>query len=348
MSGPERLTERELRVLEAVVRAYVRTAEPAGSQALARDAGLGVSPATIRSTMSDLEERGYLYHPHTSAGRIPTDLGYRTFVDGVVRPALPTETEQERLRLELAAAQGQNALEVILRRAAQVLGVLTQELGMAAAPALEQTLLDRIELVPVASDRLLMVFTLRSGVVRTIFVQAPSTLPPEAVQRVGQVLNERLAGRTLVEIRRTLRERLRDVGTGADRELLNIFIAQGDDLLEFADEPGNGVMLGSASLLADQPEFSGSNERMRDLLSLTERRDLLAAALGERARRGLTITIGGENPDPRLAGFTLVTASYRVGEVKGVIGVLGPTRMPYDKIVSLVDHTSRLVEGLFA
>jgi len=337
-----------LRVLEAVVRAYVRTAEPAGSQALAREAGLGVSPATIRSTMSDLEERGYLYHPHTSAGRIPTDLGYRTFVDGVVRPALPTETEQERLRLELAAAQGQNALEVILRRAAQVLGVLTQELGMAAAPALEQTLLDRIELVPVASDRLLMVFTLRSGVVRTIFVQAPSTLPSEAVQRVGQVLNERLAGRTLAEIRRTLRERLRDVGTGPDRELLNIFIAQGEELLEFADEDGRGVQLGSASLLADQPEFSGSNERMRDLLSLTERRDLLAAALGERARRGLTITIGGENPDPRLAGFTLVTASYRVGEVKGVIGVLGPTRMPYDKIVSLVDHTSRLVEGLFA
>jgi len=97
MPGPERLTERELRVLEAVVRAYVRTAEPAGSQALSREAGLGVSPATIRNTMSDLEERGYLYHPHTSAGRIPTDLGYRTFVDGVVRPALPTETEQERL-----------------------------------------------------------------------------------------------------------------------------------------------------------------------------------------------------------------------------------------------------------
>jgi len=349
MPGPDNLTERELRVLEAVVRAYVRTAEPAGSQVLAREAGLGVSPATIRNTMSDLEERGYLYHPHTSAGRIPTDLGYRTFVDGGVRPTLPSETEQERLRLELHAASTANALESILRRAAQVLGVLTQELGMAAAPALEQTLLDRIELVPVAIDRLLIVFTLRSGVVRTIFVQVPSTLPPQAVPRVGQVLNERLAGRTLAEIRRTLRERLRDVGgSEADRELVNIFIAQGDELLDFADEPGQGVVLGSASLLADQPEFAGSNERMRDLLSLTERRDLLAAALGERARRGLTITIGGENPDPRLAGFTLVTASYRLGDVKGVIGVLGPTRMPYDKIVSLVDHTSRLVEGLFA
>ncbi|MCU0621894.1 MAG: hypothetical protein MUC69_10375, partial [Gemmatimonadales bacterium] len=126
------------------------------------------------------------------------------------------------------------------------------------------------------------------------------------------------------------------------------FIAQGEELFDLGDEAGGLVHLGSARHLADQPEFSGSNERMRNLLSLTERRDLLAGALADRRRTGLTITIGGENPDPNLAGFTLVTASYRRGEVSGVIGVLGPTRMPYDKIVSLVDHTSRLVEGLLA
>lgn len=348
MTGPERLTERELKVLEAVVRAYIRTAEPAGSQALAREAGLGVSPATIRSTMSDLEERGYLFHPHTSAGRIPTDLGYRTFVDGLVRPVAPSDQEQETLRLELAAVSAANAMEVILRRTAQVLGVLTSELGVAAAPALEQTVLERIELVPVAAERVLLVFTLRSGVVRTIFVQVPATLPPDAVQRVSQVLNERLSGCTLREIRRTLPERLRDAGaTDSARELLNIFIAQGEELFDVGADAGT-VHLGSARHLADQPEFTGSNERMRNLLSLTERRDLLAGALADRRRTGLTITIGGENADPNLAGFTLVTASYRSGEVSGVIGVLGPTRMPYDKIVSLVDHTSRLVEGLLS
>jgi heat-inducible transcriptional repressor len=349
MTGPERLTERELKVLEAVVRSYVRTAEPAGSQALAREAGLGVSPATIRSIMSDLEERGFLFHPHTSAGRVPTDLGYRTFVDGLVRPVAPTDQEQETLRIELAAVSAANATEVILRRTAQVLGVLTSELGVAAAPALEQTVLERIELVPVSSDRILLVFTLRSGVVRTIFVQVPAMLPPDAIQRVGQVLNERLAGSTLRDIRRTLPERLRDASAvDTARELLNLFIAQGEELFDLGDEAGGLVHLGSARHLADQPEFSGSNERMRNLLSLTERRDLLAGALADRRRTGLTITIGGENPDPNLAGFTLVTASYRRGEVSGVIGVLGPTRMPYDKIVSLVDHTSRLVEGLLA
>jgi heat-inducible transcriptional repressor len=349
MPGPERLTERELKVLEAVVRAYIRTAEPAGSQAIARGGGLGVSPATIRATMSDLEERGYLSHPHTSAGRIPTDLGYRTYVDGLLRPAPLSEQEQELLRLELATVSAANAVEAILRRAAQVLGVLTQELGVAAAPALEGTVLERIELVPVAAERLLMVFTLRSGVVRTIFVQVPSSLPQEAVQRVAAVLNERLAGLTLAEIRRTLRDRLRDAdGGGAGRDLLNIFVAQGDELFDLAEASGEAVVLGSARALAEQPEFSSSHERMRELLRLTEQRDLLARALADRRRTGVTITIGGENPDARLAGLTLVTASYRVGDLHGVLGVLGPTRMPYDKIVTLVDQTSRLVEGLLA
>lgn len=346
MTGPEGLNERERRVLEAVVQAYIDTAEPAGSHAVARRSGLGVSSATIRSTMSELEEKGYLYHPHTSAGRIPTDRGYRTYVDGLVHVAPPTAGERERLRQELQPAPTTNAVGDILRRAAQVLGVLTQELGVAVAPALDAVVLERLELVSVASDRLLLVFNLKSGVVRTIFVQVPSSLAPAAVHRVGQILNERLAGLTLREIRTTLPMRLRDAEDHpGERALLNIFVSQGDELFDLRDDAA-AVMLGSARLLADQPEFAGSNARIRDLLELTEQRDTLGAALEARRRHGLTITIGGENADPRLAGFTLVTSSYRVGDLSGVIGVMGPTRMPYEKIVSLVDHTSVLVEEL--
>lgn len=348
MTAPEGLNERELRVLEAVVQAYIDTAEPAGSHAVALRSGLGVSSATIRSTMSELEDKGYLYHPHTSAGRIPTDRGYRTFVDGLVRVAPPTKQERETLRQELQPAPATNAVGEILRRAAQVLGVLTQELGVAVAPALDAVVLERLELVSMASDRLLLVFNLRSGVVRTIFVQVPSSLAPSAVQRVSQILNERLAGLTLREIRTTLPMRLRDAeDSHGERDLLNIFLSQGEELFDLRDDPG-AVMLGSARLLADQPEFAGNNARIRDLLELTEERNTLGAALEARRRRGLTITIGGENADPRLAGFTLVTSSYRAGDLSGVIGVMGPTRMPYDKIVSLVNHTSLLVEGLLA
>jgi len=212
------------------------------------------------------------------------------------------------------------------------------------APALDQVVLERLELVQVSSERLLLVFNLRSGVVRTIFVEVPRLVAPSAVQQVAQILNQRLSGLTLKDIRATLSERLRDCGGQDDRELLNIFIAEGDGLFDLSNDE-NGVVLGSAQMLADQPEFA-SNVRMRELLRLTEGRDLLKQALESRRQRGLSVTIGAENPDARLSDFTLVTSSYEAGSLKGVIGVMGPTRMPYDKIIGLVEHTSRLVEGL--
>ena len=343
MPKPDHLSERELRVLEAVVQTYIETAEPAGSQTIARRFGLGVSPATIRSTMSELEDKGYLFHPHTSAGRIPTDRAYRMYVDAIMRLSPPSDREQHALRAELMGTR--SAVEEILRRAAQVLGVLTQELGVAVAPAFDMVVLERLELVQVTSERLLLVFNLKSGVVRTIFVEVPGTVAPSSVQQVAQILNERLSGLTLQEIRATLPDRLRDVsGTAAGRELLNIFIAEGDGLFDLSNQTG-AVVLGSAQMLADQPEFA-SNSRMRELLRLTEGRELLKQALDSRRQRGISVTIGAENPDTRLSDFTLVTSSYEAGGLKGVIGVMGPTRMPYDKIIGLVEHTSRLVEGL--
>jgi heat-inducible transcriptional repressor len=339
----EGLSDREVRVLEAVIQVYIDTAEPAGSQTVAQRFPLGVSPATIRSTMSELEEKGYLYHPHTSAGRMPTDRAYRWYVDNLMRFAPPSPEEQVIIQSELSPPR--SALEEILRRAAQVLGVLTQELGVAIAPAFDQVVLERLDLVPVSSERLLLVFHLRSGAVRTIFVQIPGSLPAELVSRVAQTLNERLAGLSLQEIRASLSERLRDAqGSQGERELLNIFIEEGEEIFGLPTGPDQ-VLLGSAQMLAGQPEFA-SNDRMRNLLDLTERRDLLQRSLNARRATGLSITIGGENPDTRLTDFTLITSSYRSGDLSGVIGVIGPTRMPYDKIIGLVDHTSRLVEGL--
>jgi heat-inducible transcriptional repressor len=343
MPEPEQLSERELRVLEAVVQTYIETAEPAGSQTISRRFGLGVSPATIRSTMSDLEEKGYLFHPHTSAGRIPTDRAYRVYVNKIMRLAPPSDEARQTLRSELTGSR--SAVQEIIRRAAQVLGVLTQELGVAVAPALDQLVLERLELVPVSSERLLLVFNLRSGVLRTIFVEVPVRLSPPMVQEVARILNERLGGLSLQRIRDTIGERLRDAsGPDGGSVLLNIFIAEREEIFDLSNEAGS-VVLGSAQMLADQPEFA-SNSRMRELLRLTEGRDLLKEALASRRRQGLSITIGAENPDQRLSDFTLVTSSYQAGELRGVIGVMGPTRMPYDKIIGLVEHTSRMVEGL--
>jgi heat-inducible transcriptional repressor len=346
------LTERERQVLGAVIESYVQTAEPAASRTIAKRLGLGLSPATIRNTMSDLEERGYLYHPHTSAGRIPTDLAYRVYVDSLMRlppqPVSPSEANQ--IREELTSER--TAVDQILYRAAQVLGVLTRELGMAVGPSLDEAQLERLELLQVSSDRLLLVLTLKSGVVRTIFVDVPSHLAAGAVVQVAVVLNERLAGLTLREIRATLGDRLRDATSVAgSSELINIFIEEAGELFDVPPPPAGGgpdargVVLSSAQLLAGQPEFA-TTERLQGLMEVTERRDVLRQALAEHLGEGLTITIGGEHQNPKLSSFTLVTSSYRSGPLAGVIGVMGPTRMPYDKIVALVDHTSRLVSEL--
>jgi len=337
------LTERERRVLEAVIRTYVETAQPAGSRQLARRFELGVSPATIRNTMSDLENKGYLFHPHTSSGRVPTDVAYRAYVDAL----LPRSqfTVRERTALAQRITSGGSAVEAILRRAAQSLGVITQELGVALGPRFDDSRLERLELVRLASDRLLVVLSLGGGAVRTIYVDAKGEVADSAVAEVARVLNERLAGLTLRDIRATLGQRLRD-STVPSAELLNVFVEEGEQIFEAALAGSDDVVLGQASVLAEQPEFATADS-MRRLVALTETRQYLAEVLRRRAGdAGVTITIGNEHGEPALEHFTLVTAQYRAGGVNGVIGVIGPTRMPYDKVISLVTHTSQLVTEL--
>ena len=334
-------------MLEAVIRSYVETAEPAGSRTLSRRFGLGVSPATIRNTMSDLEEKGFLFHPHTSAGRVPTNKAYRLYVDQLLAVPALFSPDRERLAETISAGTGGSAIEAVLRRAAQTLGVLTQELGVALGPRLGSSVLRRLELVRISAERLLMVLTLEGGVMRTVFVEVTGEIAETALAQVTGVLNERLAGLTLEQIRRSLGVRLRDATAGPDgNELLNIFVQEAEQLFDSALPSGEeSVVLGQPSVLAEQPEFSAA-DRLRRLLLLTERPDALAEAIRRRTAPGVSITIGTEHDDPRLEEFTVVTAEYHVGTLTGVIGVIGPTRMPYEKVISLVSHTSRLLNDL--
>lgn len=353
----EDLNKRERRVLEAVIRTYVETAEPAGSRQLSRRFGLGISPATIRNTMSDLEEKGFLFHPHTSAGRIPTNKAYRLYVDSLLgRPQPLAVSETDRLAEGITNGAGGgiggatngSAIETILRRAAQTLGVLTQELGVALGPRLDRSVLRRLNLVPVSTDRMLMVLSLDGGLMRTVYVEVAGEIADTVLTEVTTVLNDRLAGLTLEQIRVSLPARVRDTtGNPATSELLNIFVQEADQLFDSALPMTEGhVVLGQTSVLAEQPEFSAAGG-MRRLLELTERPQTLADAFRRQGETpGLSITIGGEHRDPRLEEFTVVTSEYRSGSVTGFIGVIGPTRMPYEKVISLVTHTSRLVSDL--
>ncbi|GAC1687774.1 MAG: heat-inducible transcriptional repressor HrcA [Gemmatimonadaceae bacterium] len=343
----QELTERERRVLQAVIQSYVESAEPAGSRTLSRRFGLGVSPATIRNTMSDLEEKGYLFHPHTSAGRIPTDLAYRAYVDSLLRVAPVAAKESERLAEDVTGSR--SAIETILRRAAQSLGVLTQELGVALGPRLDDAVLQRLELTRLSGERLLMVLTLGGGIMRTVFVEVRGEIADSALAEVTLVLNERLAGLSLVQIRTSLASRLRDsLSVPGSAELLNIFVQEGETIFDVAHPISEAtVVLGQPSVLAEHPEFS-SNESLRRLLELTETPQRLASVLRRRpgSAAGVSITIGNEHNDPHFETFTVVTAEYQAGSLTGVIGVIGPTRMPYEKVISLVNHTSQLLSDL--
>jgi heat-inducible transcriptional repressor len=259
-----------------------------------------------------------------------------------------TTPDRDRLAVEISG--GGSAIETILRRAAQSLGILTQELGVALGPRLDQTVLQRLELVRLTSEKLILVLTLRGGGVRTIFVEVKGEIADDAIAEVQLVLNERLAGHTLAEIRATLGSRLRDVSPkGGTTELLNIFVQEGEQFFDVSGAPDeDSVMLGQASLLAEKPEFA-TGEGMRRLITLTETRTQLAALLRDRTTSpGVSITIGDEHGSQLLGGLTLVTAEYKAGSLTGVIGVIGPTRMPYEKVISLVTHTSSLVTDLLA
>lgn len=346
MPAHQELTDRERQVLEAVIQSYVETAEPAASRTLSRRFMLGVSPATIRNTMSDLEEKGFLFHPHTSAGRVPTDLAYRVYVDSLLRVPVIKTAEQQVLGDEINGAS--NAIESILRRAAQSLGVLTQELGVALGPMLDAAILQRVELVRLASDRLLMVLALERGVARSIYIELPIEIADDAIGAVALVLNERLSGLTVREIQSSLAMRLRDAqAPGSASELLNIFVEEGEQYFANATRSDDAaVVLGQPSLLAEHPEFA-TGDSMRQLLAFTEAPAQIADLLRKRSPQpGITITIGNEHGDPRLDRFTIVTAAYHFGSLSGVIGVIGPTRMPYRKVISLVGHASRLVSDL--
>jgi heat-inducible transcriptional repressor len=337
------LSEREERVLDAVIRTYVETAEPAGSRTVAKRFGLGISAATVRNAMADLEEKGYLFHPHTSAGRVPTDLAYRYYVNTLMPQVRIGVAEKKLLQRELKDDHD-GALERLIQRAVQVLGLVTGELGLAVAHRLDEVILERLELIPVSAEKILLVITLKNGLVRAVYVDLRAQVPREALTSLNLILNERLAGHTLAAIKQTLPDRLRDVqpGSASADELLNIFMQSAEQLLD-SREASQEIHLGKTSVIANQPEFSDEN-RLKRLIELTEERSLLAAVLAGRAHTSApTITIGLENGLPQLAAFTLITSEYRSGNLTGVIGVIGPTRMPYEKVAAIVGYTSQLV-----
>ena len=330
----EALSAREVQVLEALVRAYVDLGTPVGSNTILRREGFDCSPATIRKALGTLEDKGYIQQPHTSAGRLPTTRGYRLYVQDTLEesPRLLVP-HMVHLKSQLESKLREVRADEIQGQLAEIIGDVSHQLGLALAPQFEQGVLDSLELVRLAQSRQLLVATIQHGPVRSLVIEVSCTVSQRDLEGVARLLNERLDGLCLSEVRDTVRERVEDAVVG-NPQLLRVVV---DEIEAMAAPSADELHVAGASNICIQPEFRDSVE-MAGLLDLMERKTELAHLLSE--REGVVVTIGEENQAQEMRLFSLVTASYDVNGAIGVIGIMGPTRMPYDRAVALVNYAA--------
>lgn len=337
------LNEREQQILRLVVESFVDTAGPIGSRFLAKRYTLGLSAASIRNTMSDLESLGYLDHPYTSAGRVPTQLGYRTFVDSLMEIEALKPGERHMLKAHLAQVRGD--AETLVRESAKLLGKLSNLLGVVLTPKLSKGVLERLEVVPLSSTRVMFVLSVRGGLLRTIVLELNANLKRRELERIVSLLNERLAGLTLEEIRRTYAHRIKDLDAGDQTGLVRLVLNASHEL--FSEKPvTNRITYGGTQPLMRQPEFQES-EQLRDLITLIESEDvvvqLLEPADYQNVALQASVAIGQENGAEKARRYSIVSARYRYNDTFGTIGVIGPMRMNYQRVIGLVEGMAALM-----
>ncbi len=331
--------EREKIVLGTVVRGYVNSARAVGSRWVARHCGLGLSPASIRTCMMDLEEKGYLTHLHTSGGRLPTDSGYRLFVDEIMSSAVLAEDVQNRIDESLSPEQF-GSLEKLLDQACTVLGLFSDQLSVVLSPRYDRGVVDRVELNQIDERRLLVVFRMNSGMERTVVLAQDEEIGSEDLRETVKVLNSVVKGKTLAEIRslqqdEELRVRLRGLRLPAT-------VFRGATELMSGEANEHFHLWGASNMLA-QPEFADP-ERLRVIFRALEEKEVLYGLLEPtRHRKSVSIAIGDEIPVEELRECSVVSVSYRFGEFGGSVAVIGPTRMRYEYMVALVDYVARSV-----
>lgn len=319
-------------VLEAIVNEYVRTAEPVGSERLAESTTFSAKSATIRNEMAVLSSLGYLLQPHTSAGRIPSDKGYRFYVDRLMQPVPAPRPPRARFDTEL---------DEVLRQTCRILAGLTRCAAVAAPPLRDSVTVQQVHATPVTMTRVLVVVIFSSGDVQHRIADVGQSIPASKLTRMERIINEQLSGLTLPQARTAkavLPEDLAGVATPAARML--DAIAQ----MVARDEDDTAVVEGTTQVLR-QPEFQHEERRERLLSALEDRRALLESlrAMDE----GVDVVIGSENPLPGLQELSFVSTRYYVGmSMSGVIGVFGPTRMAYSHTVPAVRSMARVLSDI--
>jgi heat-inducible transcriptional repressor len=343
MSGPA-LSDRTRRILATLVRAYIETGEPVASATLAHKAGLNLSSATVRNVLAQLEDMGFVWQPHTSAGRVPTDAGYRFYVDMLLEARRSTKdvsAVEARLRQE---AGDDPLMDDLLASTSHVLSEGSKGVGFAIAPPNARALFQRIEFVPLSGARILVVVVASGNQVSQKTVDIGESVTTSELVQAANYLNAEFSGRTLEDVRVGVMQRLQEERSLYD-QLLGLALRIASSSFENLERPTSIYIDGTATLIEEVAQASGiSASTLRTLWRMVEEKQRLVRMLNEYIDGpGLTVVIGAEHQEPNLRSFSLIASTYDDGSGIGTVGIIGPTRMHYSRAIAMVDDAADAV-----
>ena len=347
--GLAALNERSREIFRQIVESYLTTGEPLGSRNLSRILPITLSPASVRNVMSDLEQLGLIYAPHTSAGRLPTELGLRFFVDALMQIGDLTEADRHSIEAQVAGAGSNKSLEAVLTEASQTLSGLTRSAGVVLT-AKSNVRLKHIEFVRLEPERALAVLVAEDGQVENRVLNVPTGLPTSALIEAGNFLNARIRGKTIADLRAEIETALAQGKAELDQLTQKIISAGLASWSGGESDERQLIVRGHANLLEDLHALEDL-ERVRSLFDALETKRGVIDLLGRAERaEGVRIFIGSENKLFSLSGSSTIVAPYRdsKGSILGVIGVIGPTRLNYARVIPMVDYTARVVSKLLS
>lgn len=337
------LTERGAQILRALLHEHILSAQPVGSMTLCERYEFDLSPATVRAVLSELEEEGYLTHPHTSAGRLPTDKGYRFYVDSLMEIQSLTLKEETHIR---EVYEGRlKELESVLLQTAHMLSALSHYSGFILAPKLDKSRLRQIQIVPLEGNKALVILVTQSGLVKHKMLELERRINAKTLERATRALNERLSGMLLSEVRENILQAIEEEETLA-REVTETSRMLAREIFNLQEDE---LYLEGASNILTLPEFS-DHSKMRGLFRMIEEKRLLSSILNEQMKKGgMRVLIGEETREDAMKEMSVVSSTYKAGErVMGVLGILGPRRMEYPKMMAFVEFVGDLVNQVLS
>jgi heat-inducible transcriptional repressor len=337
----EALGERAQHLLRTLIESYIRDGQPVGSRVLSRESGLQLSSATIRNVMADLEELGFVASPHTSAGRVPTDKGYRFFVDTLLQHRPLDEVSSADIRRKFEA--GRDSSTDLIATVSQLLSSVTQLAGVVTLPRTRQASVTQMEFVGLSENRVLVVLVFNDREVQNRIIQLERRYSPDELKRASNFLNEQLRGRSLREVRHEIPRQLSEARAHMNQIMLDA-IAVAQQVFEGGNEGKLEYVIKGETNLMGAAELTNVEKLRRLFEAFNEKRDFLHLLDHSLKAEGVQIFIGHESGYTILDDCSVVTAPYAEGDaVVGVVGVIGPTRMAYERVIPIVDLTAKLL-----